>query len=169
LFTDSGETRIEVGAQQAETETYLRRNDPMTLLNPYISFKDNAREAMEFYRSVFGGELTMSTFQEYGLAQDPSDANKLMHSQLKADNGIVFMGADTPSTMMSQWDQQTGSRITMSLSGTNDAELRGYWDKLSAGGTIVQPLELAPWGDAFGMLTDKYGIEWMVNIAGTQP
>lgn len=131
-------------------------------VNAYLSFKDNAREAMEFYQSVFGGKLEMSTFKDFGAAQDPADADKIMHSMLEAENGISFMGADTPSGM----PYEAGSRISMALSGDNDAELRGYYDKLAAGGQVVMPLEVAPWGDAFGMVTDKYGVAWMVNIAG---
>lgn len=131
-------------------------------LNPYISFKDNAREAMEFYKSVFGGKLVMNTFKEFNASADPSEDNKIMHSMLEADNGITFMAADTPSSM----EYSPGKNISISLSGDNEEELRGYWEKLSAGGTIRQPLEKAPWGDSFGMLTDKFGIEWMVNITG---
>jgi len=131
-----------------------------TQLNPYISFKDNAREAMEFYKSVFGGNLTISTFKEYQMSPDPSQDNLIMHSMLVADNGITFMGSDTPSTM----EYKSGASISMALNGENEAELRGYWEKLSAGGTIVMPLDKAPWGDWFGMVVDKFGITWMVNI-----
>ncbi|MDF2689450.1 MAG: 3-demethylubiquinone-9 3-methyltransferase [Microvirga sp.] len=131
-------------------------------LNPYLSFKDNAREAMEFYQTVFGGKLTVSTFKDFQASQDPADENKIMHSMLEADNGITFMGADTPSGMTFD----PGARISMALSGDNLDELKGYFEKLSAGGTVVMPLNQAPWGDFFGMLTDKFGVEWMVNIAG---
>jgi PhnB protein len=133
-----------------------------TKLNPYISFKDNAREAMEFYRDVFGGELTMSTFGEFGMNEDESEQNKIMHAQLDTPNGLTLMGADTPNQM----EYTEGSRITVSLSGQDDAELRGYWDKLSGDGTVVMPLEQAPWGDSFGMCADRFGVNWMVNIAG---
>ncbi len=132
----------------------------MALLNPYVHFKDNAREAMEFYKSIFGGELTVSTFKEFGMSQDPADADKVMHSMLTGDNGVVFMAADTPNYI----PFQPGSTVTMSLSGDDEAELQGYWDKLSAGAQVSQPLQKAPWGDTFGMLTDKFGVEWMVNI-----
>jgi PhnB protein len=129
-------------------------------LNPYLSFKDNAREAMEFYQSVFGGKLETHTFKEYGASEDSSEDNKVMHSMLEADNGITFMAADTPNRMQ----HNSGTNISMSLSGDNDAELSGYFSKLSAGGTISMPLESAPWGDKFGMLVDKFGVQWMVNI-----
>ena len=131
-------------------------------LNPYLSFRDNAREAMEFYRSVFGGTLDMNTFAEFGASEDPSEADKIMHAMLEADNGITFMAADTPNSM----EHRPGTNMSMSLSGDDDAELSGYFDKLAAGGTVREPLTTAPWGDKFGMLTDRFGIDWMVNIAG---
>jgi PhnB protein len=133
-----------------------------TRLNPYLSFKDNAREAMEFYKTVFGGKLTMSTFKEFHASQDPSEDNKIMHSMLEADNGIVFMASDTSNNM----EYRTGMNMSMSLSGDNETELRGYYEKLLAGGTIGMPLEKAPWGDTFGMCTDKFGVSWLVNITG---
>ncbi len=133
-----------------------------TQLNPYLSFRDNAREAMEFYKTVFGGKLQMQTFKEYHASQDPSEDNKIMHASLVGDNGIVFMAADTPNSMQ----YRAGTNISMSLSGEDEAELRGYFNKLAAGGTIGMPLEKAPWGDTFGMVTDKFGVPWMVNISG---
>lgn len=133
-----------------------------TRLNPYLSFRDNARQAMEFYQSVFGGELTMNTFAEFHASEDPSEADKIMHAMLEAENDLTFMAADTPNQM----EYDPGARISMSLSGDNADELRGYFEKLSAGGQVVMPLEAAPWGDTFGMCTDRFGVNWMVNIAG---
>ena len=131
-------------------------------LNPYLNFRDNSREAMEFYHSVFGGELTVSTFADYQAAQDPSENDLVMHAQLEGENGIRLMAADTPPRM-----GEHGFRgFSVSLSGDDDATLRGYWSKLADGGTITEPLEVAPWGDAFGMLVDRYGVSWLVNISG---
>jgi PhnB protein len=130
-----------------------------SLLNPYISFADNARQAMEFYHSVFGGNLTLNTFGEFG-ANDSPDADKIMHGRLSADNGFTVMGADTPTGM----DHTPGNNISVSLSGDDAAELRGYWDKLSANGTVTVPLEKQMWGDEFGACVDQFGIAWMVNI-----
>ena len=131
-------------------------------LNPYLSFRDNAREAMEFYQGVFGGELTVTTFKEFNVSQDPAEDGKIMHGMLEAPNGIVLMGADTPNGM----DHTPGSAISVSLSGDDETELRGYYDKLKEGGTETMPLEKAPWGDSFGMLKDRFGIDWLVNISG---
>ncbi|GHO86669.1 VOC family protein [Dictyobacter formicarum] len=133
-----------------------------TRLNPYLSFKDNAREAMEFYKTVFGGKLTMSTFKEYNASQAPSEDNKIMHAVLEADNGITFMASDTPDRM----EYKAGTNYSMSLSGDNEAELKSYFEKLSIGGNVTMPLVKALWGDTFGMLTDKFGVSWLVNIEG---
>ncbi len=135
-----------------------------TRLNPYLSFRDTARQAMDFYQSVFGGELTRATFAEFGAGDDPAEKDNVMHSMLATDNGLTLMAADTPSSMGSE----PSSNGTMSLSGEDEAELRGYWEKLSDGGDVSVPLEKAPWGDTFGMCVDKFGVSWMVNIAGTQ-
>jgi len=131
-----------------------------TLLNPYLGFRDNARDAMNFYQTVFGGELNVSTFGDYQATQDPAEQDKVMHAMLVGDNGLVLMGADTPNSM----DFTPGNNYSVSLSGEDEALLRGYWDKLSDGATVTMPLEKAPWGDTFGMLTDKFGVAWLVNV-----
>lgn len=131
-----------------------------TLLNPYINFTDNAHKAMEFYQKVFGGKLEMNSFKEFGMATTPEDENRVMHAQLTTDNGMVLMGSDTPAGM--QYEQ--GSRVTITLSDNDEAELRGYWNALTEGGNITLPLQKSPWNDQFGMLVDKYGVKWMVNI-----
>jgi len=135
-------------------------------LNPYLSFQDNAREAMEFYRTVFGGKLLMNTFKEFHASQDPSEDDLIMHAVLEAENGITLMGSDTPRRM----EYKPGNTSSMSLSGTDESELRGYYEKLAAGGTVTMPLEKAVWGDTFGMCLDRYGVSWLVNItSGTPP
>lgn len=133
-------------------------------LNPYLSFKANAREAMEFYRSVLGGELNLMTFSAGGMAQGPADGELIMHGQLDTPDGFCLMGSDTPAGM----EFRPAGGMTVSLSGDDNDKLRGYWDKLAAGATIAQPLEKAPWGDSFGMLVDRYGTPWMFNLADGQ-
>ena len=128
-------------------------------LNPYINFDGDAREAMEFYRDVLGGELVINTFGEYG-SDDPAIADKTMHAQLETDRGFTLMASDTAPGM----EHRPGTNITISLSGEDGDELRGYWDKLGDGGTVTMPLEKQMWGDEFGMLTDRFGIAWLVNI-----
>ena len=132
-------------------------------LNPYISFNGNAREAMEFYKNVFGGELTLSTFGEAGMNDGGVDPNGIMHAMLVANNGITLMAADSATGMR---EYIAGTNMSMSLSGDNKEELTAYYDKLVDGGTVEEPLTEAPWGDTFGMCIDKFGVFWMVNISG---
>jgi len=134
----------------------------MAVLNPYLNFRDNAREAIEFYHSVFGGDLTISTFGDFTMPGiDESEYDKVMHAQI--DNtpaGFTLMAADTPAYM----EYSPASAFSVSLSGDEDELLRGYWEKLSDGATISMPLGEAPWGGIFGMLDDKFGTSWLVNI-----
>jgi PhnB protein len=130
-------------------------------LNPYLGFRDNAREAMTFYESVFGGELTISTFADFHASEDPAEQDKVMHSQLETPEGLVLMGADTPNRM--DFEPQAG--VSVSLSGDDAAKLRGWWERLSENGTVTVPFERAPWGDTFGMCVDRFGTSWIVNAA----
>jgi PhnB protein len=132
-------------------------------LNPYLSFDGNARQAMEFYQQVFGGDLRISTFGEFGDPGAPG-GDKLMHSQLETGSGYTLMGADNPPDM----DFSPGNTMSVSLSGDDADELRGYWEKLSDGGSVAVPLEKQMWGDEFGMCVDRFGIAWMVNIVQPQ-
>jgi PhnB protein len=133
-------------------------------LNPYISFAGDARQAMEFYKDVFGGNLTLSTFGEFG-GEDPAETDKIMHAMLETDSGFTLMASDTPPGM----EHKPGDNIAVSLSGDDAGELRGYWDKLADGGTVSVPLEKQMWGDEFGACVDRFGISWMVNIGQPQP
>jgi PhnB protein len=132
-------------------------------LNPYISFADNARQAMEFYRGVFGGELNVSTFGEFGGAGGPDgpDPEGIMHAQLETPSGYTLMASDTPPGM----NITAGTNISVSLSGDDADALRGHFEKLSDGGSVTMPLEKQMWGDEFGMVTDPFGITWMVNVS----
>jgi len=135
-----------------------------TYLNPYLNFRDTARQAMEFYQSVFGGELTLSTFGEFHASDDPADVDHIMHGQLETPNGFVLMGADTPAHM----GLPAESSVSVSLSGDDEDELRGYWDKLADGGQVTMPFEKQMWGDEFGMLVDRFGVAWMVDVVHPQ-
>jgi len=131
-------------------------------LNPYLNYKDSAREAMTFYQSVLGGELTISTFGDFHASEDPSEQDKVMHAQLETPDGFVLMAADTPNAM----EHRPQAGVSVSLSGDDEAKLRGYFEGLSAGGNVVMPFETAPWGDTFGMCVDRFGTSWLVNAAG---
>jgi PhnB protein len=135
----------------------------MAILNPSLSFAGNAREAMTAYQDIFGGELNLMTFADMGMTEHdgtPIDATRIMHGQLTTDQGFTLMGADQPPSM---GEPKNGS---VSLSGDEEELLTGYFNKLVEGGTVGEPLAKAPWGDSFGMATDKFGIDWMVNISG---
>jgi PhnB protein len=132
-------------------------------LNPYISFGGDARQAMEFYKEVFGGTLVLNTFGEFGQQNAPQ-ADQIMHAMLETPSGFTLMASDTPPGM----NVTRGDNICVSLSGDDAAALRGHWEKLSAGGSVSVPLEKQMWGDVFGMCTDRFGIPWMVNISESQ-
>lgn len=131
----------------------------MATLNPYINFDGTAAEAMDFYQSVLGGEVRRSTFGEFGMSDDPAHADKIMHSQLETPAGFVLMAADVPDGM----PYEVGSNLSISISGTDEDELRGWFNGLAEGGTPIVPFEKAPWGDTFGMFTDRFGVTWLVN------
>ena len=132
-----------------------------TQLNAYLNFRDSARQAMEFYQSVFGGKLEIATYKDYQASSDPSEDDKVMHSILRTEGGMTIMAADVPNRM----DYQPGSNFSLSLSGDNEQQLRDYYLKLKDGGAETMPLSKAAWGDTFGMLQDRYGISWLVNIS----
>ncbi|GAA0660295.1 VOC family protein [Streptomyces thermocarboxydovorans] len=132
-------------------------------LNPYLSFDGGARQAMEFYKDVFGGELHLNTYGDIGQS-GPEYADKIMHGMLETPSGFTLMGADHPPGM----EYKPGNTYSVSLSGDDESELRGYWEKLSSGNQVSVPLERQMWGDVFGMCTDQFGVTWMVNISTSQ-
>jgi PhnB protein len=130
-------------------------------LNPYLNFRGQAREALEFYASVFGGDVVVSTFGEFGDPPPGSEGSDVMHGQLETPMGFTLMCSDVPSSM----ELTLGTNITVSLSGDDADALRGYWERLSAEGTVQFPLERQMWGDEFGQCTDRFGVPWLVNIS----
>jgi PhnB protein len=130
-------------------------------LNPYITFDGDAREALEYYKSIFGGELSLSTFGELG-GEDTPNPDQIMHGMIETDGGFTLMCADTPPGM----EHEPGNNFAVSLSGDDGDELRGYWEQLSGDGIVTVALEKQVWGDEFGMCVDRFGISWMVNISG---
>ena len=132
-------------------------------LNPYLNFNGNARQALEFYAGVFGGDLTLSTFADFG-AQGSPDADRIMHGQLETSAGYTIMAADVTSEM----PYQPPAGIAVSLSGDDGDALRGYFEQLAAGGTVTMPLQKQVWGDEFGMCVDQFGISWLANISQPQ-
>jgi PhnB protein len=132
-------------------------------LNPYLSFRDRAREAMEFYESVLGGELTVSRFGDYDMGQDAAENDLVMHAQLVTPAGLTLMASDTPSSM----PYAPPAGVAVSISGDDASALEGYWNALAEGGTVTMPYETPPWGGRFGMLTDRFGVDWMIALDAT--
>lgn len=134
-----------------------------TTLNPYLNFLDGkAREAMEFYQSILGGDLTVMTFGDMGMEGDVG--SQVMHAQLQTDAGFTLMGADAPEGMV---QVTVGNNVSVSISGDELDLLQGYFEKLSDGGTVMMPMDKQAWGDVFGACVDKYGINWLVDIYET--
>lgn len=131
-----------------------------TVLVPYLNFNGSTAEAMKFYKSVLGGTLKMTTFGEAGAAMKPKDKDLTMHAELISDD-IVFYASDGPPGQKIKF----GDNISMSIVGADDAKITGYFKKLAKGGKITMKLAKQSWGDKFGMLVDKFGVQWMVNIS----
>lgn len=131
-------------------------------LNPYIAFDGNARQAMEFYHQVLGGKLELGTFGDFG-SPEPPDPSRIMHATLTTADGFTVMAWDVPERV----PFNPGTNVALYLGG-DDAGLRDYFEKLSAGGTVVMPLRKQVWGDEAGTLVDRFGITWMFNITRRQ-
>lgn len=120
---------------------------------------------MQFYHSVFGGELRIQTFAEAGMADKPELGARVMHADLK-NEAVSFMASDThPDHSL---PLVVGNNVHLSIVGSDEAKLTKYFNKLAEGGTIDMPLEKQFWGDLFGMLTDQFGVHWMVNISSAE-
>jgi PhnB protein len=113
---------------------------------------------------VFGGDLTLSTFADFG-AQDSPDADRIMHGQLETTAGYTIMAADITSEM----PYQSPAGFAVSLSGDDGDDLHAYWEALSASGTVTMPMQKQAWGDEFGMCVDPFGVAWLVNIGQPRP
>ncbi len=129
------------------------------ILNPYLNFDGNAAEAMKYYHSVLGGELTMQTFAEANMAGDPKEKDRIVHASLKSE-GLSLMASDTRLNSPPKF----GDNIHLSLGGQDEDRFTKAFNGLAKDGKVDMPLAKQFWGDTFGMLTDKFGVHWMVNI-----
>lgn len=134
----------------------------MIALHPYLNFMGQAKEAMEFYHSVLGGDLNTQSYGESNPGSRPEEKDLTMHAELKTGS-FTFFAADGNS----EHQVTAGDNVQMSLVGgpEDEAKLTEWFNGLSTGGQVTMPLAKAPWGDTFGMFTDKFGIHWMVNIS----
>ncbi|WP_018478742.1 VOC family protein [Pontibacter roseus] len=140
----------------------------MATLNPYLNFKGNTEEAFRFYKSVFGGEfLALQRFKDTpeGDKLSSEDQEKIMHVALPIGQGNMLMGTDALESMGQTLTQ--GDNISLAINADSEAEADKLFQGLSAGGKVTMPLQKAFWGDYFGMLTDKFGIQWMVSYTYT--
>ena len=131
--------------------------------NPYLNFQGNTREAFTYYADVFGGTPDFSTYGELELEDMPADG--VMHAELKTDH-FTIMAADAMPGSEEQWG---GTRIYLAFMGDDLATLRGWFDRLGADGQVGQPLHEEAWGDIYGDVKDKFGIEWLFNISQPKP
>ncbi len=127
----------------------------------HLNFRGDARKALEFYQSVFGGDTTIMSYQDAHNVQEPSEADQVMWGQVTTDNGFQVMAYDVPSRM--SWDQGENA-FFVSVRGESSEEISAYWKKLSAGATVVQPLEPAQWSPLYGMLKDQFGVVWVLDV-----
>ncbi len=126
----------------------------------HLNFRGDARHALAFYQSVFGGDVAIVTYKDVDNVQDPSDADQVMWGQVDADNGFRVMAYDVPARM--PWNQGENA-FFVSLRGETSQEITAYWEQLSNGATIVQALAPAQWAPLYGMLKDQFGITWVVD------
>jgi PhnB protein len=126
-------------------------------LDPYIFFAGDASAAMEFYKNIFGGQLEIQTYDDVPGPTQAGMEGKIMHAMLSGGD-IRLMASDTPGA------SPKAAKVSLSLGGTDDAKLRKIFEGLSEDVEVQYPLKKEFWGDIFGSLTDKFGVEWMVNI-----
>jgi PhnB protein len=145
----------------------------MTAVNPYLNFDGNCEEVFNFYKSVFGGEFqTVMRYKEMPAEEmgeshqmTASEGEKIMHVALPIGQGTMLMGSDTPAVM---GPTTIGKNLSIAINTGSEAEANKLFKGLSAGGQVTMPLEKAFWGDLFGMLTDKFGVQWMVSYSYNQ-
>jgi PhnB protein len=127
----------------------------------HLNFRGHARAALEFYQSVFGGHQVVVTYKDAGAVQDPAEADQVMWGQVAGDNGFRIMAYDVPSRL--SWN---AGEIPVFVSVRGDAadEVTGFWEKLSDGATVMQPLGPAGWVPLYGMLKDRFGVTWVLDI-----
>lgn len=135
-----------------------------TTLNPYLMFSGNAADAMTFYQTVLGGELTLQTYGDAGMSDASEQKDKVLHAALTNDALTIMASDDNPEQGATV---TMGNNVHLSIVGSDEDELTGYWNKLAEDGEIVMPLEKQFWGDVFGMITDKFGVHWMINISSS--
>ncbi len=148
----------------------------MITTTTHLNFRGDARTALEFYSTVFGGEVTIATYGDFGMPKDVPGADKVVFGQVVTAEGFRVMAYDIPgqpsgsATTAGSTHRANGTTITtqpffVSVRGETLAEIQGYWDKLSTGASIVEPLAASAWSPGFGMITDNFGVTWILDVA----
>lgn len=143
----------------------------------HLNFRGDARQALEFYQSVFGGHLVITSYADFGMPADAPGSDKVVFGVVAAENGFRIMGYDTPgrteggiagvgSTRRENNVTITDQSLFVSLGSDTFEELQGYWDSLAVDATIVEPLAGSAWSAGFGMLTDRFGVTWSASVGG---
>ena len=127
----------------------------------HLNFRSDARAALAFYQSVFGGEQMVVTYKDAGAVQNPAEADQVMWGQVAAENGFRIMAYDVPSRL--SWSPGE-IPVFVSVRGNAADEITGYWEKLAAGATILQQLAPAGWSPLYGMLKDRFGVTWVLDV-----
>jgi len=152
----------------------------MITTTTHLNFRGDARAALEFYATVFGGETTIATYGDFGMPHDAPGAQNVVFGQVESGEGFRVMAYDIPGQSGGSADgagstrRENGATLTdqsffVSVRGATLAEVEGYWAKLSAGATIVEPLAASAWSPGFGMLTDGFGVTWILDVAVAYP
>lgn len=134
-------------------------------VTPHLNFRGDARDALEFYQTVFGGELTIASYADMGNT-DPATADHVTFGQVTADNGFSVMAYDVYPHL--EWDQGQDP-FFVSVRGNAPEEIQGYWDKLVDGAKVIQPIGPSPWAPLYGQLTDRFGVTWVLDVAVEYP
>jgi PhnB protein len=148
---------------------------------PHLNFHGDARAALEFYASVFGGKVTIATYGDFGMPAEVPGADSVVFGQVESADGFRVMAYDIPgqegtsasgagsAASTGSTHRENGTTITdqpffVAVSGETLAEVEGYWAKLAVGATIVEPLAASAWSPGFGMLTDGFGVTWVLDV-----
>lgn len=127
----------------------------------HINLRGNAREALAFYQSVFGGQMQVVTYKDMGRVQDPTDADRVVWGQIAADDGFCVMAFDVP--VGTPWNQGDNA-FYVCVRGDTAQEIAARWEKLAEGSTVLQPLAPSQWSALYGMLKDRFGVVWVLDV-----
>lgn len=132
----------------------------------HLNFRGQAREALGFYQSVFGGTLVVVTYADAHAIQDPMEADQVLWGQVATEDGFRIMAFDVPSSR--PWSPGQDA-FYVSVSSPSEEEIRARWERLRAGGTVLEPLAPAGWAPLYGRLRDRFGTSWVLSVEASRP